>query len=55
MVFNARAGELFVVRNIANLTPPYRSDGEPHGTSAAIEFAVRALKVSQIVVMGHAM
>ena len=55
MVFNARPGELFVVRNVANLTPPYQPDGEPHGTSAAIEFAVRALKVSQIVVMGHAM
>jgi carbonic anhydrase len=55
MVFNAGPGELFVVRNVANLTPPYRPDGEPHGTSAAIEYAVRALKVSQIVVMGHAM
>ena len=55
MVFNARPGELFVVRNVANLTPPYQPDGEPHGTSAAIEYAVRALKVSQIVAMGHAM
>jgi len=55
MVFNAAPGELFVVRNVANLVPPYLPDGEPHGTSAAIEFAVRALKVAQIVVMGHAM
>jgi carbonic anhydrase len=55
VVFNAAPGELFVVRNVANLAPPYLPDGEPHGTSAAIEFAVRALKVSQIVVMGHAM
>jgi len=55
MVFNAAPGELFVVRNVANLAPPYLPDGEPHGTSAAIEFAVRALKVGHIVVMGHAM
>jgi carbonic anhydrase len=55
MVFNAAPGELFVVRNVANLAPPYLPDGQPHGTSAAIEFAVRALKVSHIVVMGHAM
>jgi carbonic anhydrase len=55
MVFNAAAGELFVIRNVANLVPPYRPDAEQHGTSAAIEFAVRALKVRDIVVMGHAM
>jgi len=55
MVFNAGPGELFVVRNVANLAPPYLPDGQPHGTSAAIEFAVQALKVSHIVVMGHAM
>jgi carbonic anhydrase len=55
MVFNAAPGELFVVRNVANLAPPYLPDDQPHGTSAAIEFAVRALKVSHIVVMGHAM
>ncbi|HXX52344.1 MAG TPA: carbonic anhydrase [Xanthobacteraceae bacterium] len=55
MVFNSAPGELFVVRNVANLAPPYLPDGEPHGTSAAIEFGVRALKVGHIVVMGHAM
>ncbi len=55
MVFNARPGELFVVRNVANLAPPYGPDDQPHGISAAIEFAVRALRVSEIVVMGHAM
>jgi len=55
MVFNARPGELFVVRNVANLAPPYGPDDQPHGVSSAIEFAVRALKVREIVVMGHAM
>jgi carbonic anhydrase len=55
MVFNAKPGELFVVRNVANLVPPYGPDEQPHGVSSAIEFAVRALKVKAIVVMGHAM
>jgi carbonic anhydrase len=55
MVFNAAPGELFVVRNVANLVPPYGPDDQPHGISAAIEFAVQALRVREIVVMGHAM
>jgi len=55
MVFNAAPGELFVVRNVANLVPPYGPDDEPHGVSSAIEFAVRSLRVPDIVVMGHAM
>jgi carbonic anhydrase len=55
MVFNAAPGELFVIRNVANLVPPYGPDNQPHGISAALEFAVRALKVPQIIVMGHAM
>ena len=55
MVFNAVPGELFVIRNIANLVPPYGPDEQPHGVSAAIEFAVRTLRVRAIVVMGHAM
>jgi carbonic anhydrase len=55
MVFNAVPGELFVVRNVANLVPPYGPDGEPHGISAAIEFAVRGLRVREVVIMGHAM
>ena len=55
MVFNAAPGELFVVRNVANLAPPYGPDDKPHGISAAIEFAVRSLCVREIVVMGHAM
>jgi len=46
-------GELFVIRNVANLVPPYTPDGRHHGTSAALEFAVRNLEVDDIVVMGH--
>jgi carbonic anhydrase len=53
MIFDARPGELFVVRNVANLVPPYAPDAAYHGTSAALEFAVRALAVSRLVVMGH--
>lgn len=52
-IFDAGPGELFVVRNVANLVPPYEPDGEFHSTSAALEFAVQALKVKHIVVMGH--
>jgi carbonic anhydrase len=55
MVFNARPGELFVIRNVANIVPPYGPDDKPHGVSSAIEFAVRSLKVREIVVLGHAM
>jgi len=56
MIFDAGPGELFVVRNVANLVPPYTvPDHDHHGTSAAIEFAVRVLEVRQIVVMGHAL
>ena len=53
VIFNAAPGELFVIRNVANLIPPYEPDGEFHSTSAALEFAVQALKVKHIVVMGH--
>ena len=52
-VFGQRIGELFVHRNIANLVPPYTPDGKHHGTGAAVEFAVTALRVSHILVMGH--
>ena len=54
VIFDARPGELFVVRNIGNLVPPYAPDENAHGVSAALEFAVMALKVSHIVVLGHA-
>ncbi|MCO6416832.1 carbonic anhydrase [Siccirubricoccus sp. KC 17139] len=53
-IFAAGPGELFVVRNVANLVPPYMPDAAFHGTSAALEFAVRVLKVKRVVVMGHA-
>ena len=53
-VFGAAPGELFVVRNVAALVPPYQPDAGYHGTSAALEFAVRVLKVKRIVVLGHA-
>lgn len=53
VIFDAGPGELFVVRNVANLVPPYAPDGEYHSTSAALEFAIQSLKVSNIVVMGH--
>ena len=52
-IFDAAPGELFVIRNVANLVPPYEPDGEYHATSAALEFAVQALKVQNIVVLGH--
>jgi len=53
MIFDAGPGELFVVRNVANLVPPYRPDGAHHGTSAALEFGVCNLGVEDLVVMGH--
>lgn len=52
-IFNAAPGEIFVVRNIANLVPPYTKELELHSTSAALEFAVQILRVQHIVVMGH--
>ena len=55
MIFSAGPGELFVVRNVASLVPPYMPDAAFHGTSAAVEFAVRVLGVSELVVMGHAL
>jgi carbonic anhydrase len=54
VIFDAGPGELFVVRNIANLVPTYQPDGNAHGVSAALEFAVNVLHVKSIVVLGHA-
>jgi carbonic anhydrase len=54
VIFDAGPGELFVVRNVANLVPPYAPDGAAHGVSAALEFAVQVLRVKHIVVLGHA-
>lgn len=53
MVFGAGPGELFIVRNVANLVPPYAPDTATHGTSAALEFGVRALEVENLIVLGH--
>jgi carbonic anhydrase len=52
-IFGADEGEFFIHRNVANLVPPYNPDGAFHGTSAAVEYAVSALQVAHIVVLGH--
>ncbi len=52
-IFSAMPGELFVVRNVANLVPPFETTGKYHGVSAALEFAALNLRVKHIVVMGH--
>ncbi len=54
ILFDVEPGDIFVVRNVANLVPPFEIKGEYHGTSAALEFAVTCLKVKQIVILGHA-
>jgi carbonic anhydrase len=53
VIFDSHPGELFVVRNVANLVPPYSPSGFTHGVSAALEFAVQNLNVKYIIVMGH--
>ena len=53
IIAKAEPGELFIVRNVANLVPPYQPDGHYHGTSAALEFAVRDLLVGNIIILGH--
>ncbi len=52
-IFGADQGEFFIHRNIANLVPPYKPDGDHHGTSAAVEYAVSVLKVAHVIVLGH--
>ncbi|MDQ0457402.1 carbonic anhydrase [Rhizobium paknamense] len=52
-IFDCGPGELFVLRNVANMVPPYEPDGQYHSTSAALEFAVQSLKVEDIIIMGH--
>ena len=53
IIFNSAPGEMFVVRNVANIVPPYMPDGEYHSTSAALEYAVQSLKIREILVLGH--
>ncbi len=53
MIFDSGPGEMFVVRNVANLVPPFETGGGRHGVSAALEFAVTQLEVEEIVVLGH--
>ena len=53
LIFDAKPGEMFVVRNVANLVPPFEPDQNYHGVSAALEFAVTQLQVEEVIVMGH--
>jgi carbonic anhydrase len=53
LIFDASPGEIFVVRNIANLVPPFETGGGRHGVSAALEFAVTVLELDEILVLGH--
>eukprot|EP00238_Polyblepharides_amylifera_P012496 CAMPEP_0196580400 /NCGR_PEP_ID=MMETSP1081-20130531/28604_1 /TAXON_ID=36882 /ORGANISM="Pyramimonas amylifera, Strain CCMP720" /LENGTH=438 /DNA_ID=CAMNT_0041900259 /DNA_START=110 /DNA_END=1426 /DNA_ORIENTATION=- len=53
MILQAQPGDVFTVRNVANLVPPYERSGDYHGTSAALEYAVLHLKVEHLVVLGH--
>lgn len=52
-IFDAEPGQLFVIRNVANLVPPYEIEGSYHGTSAALEYAITVLEVPEIIVLGH--
>lgn len=52
-IFGAEEGEFFIHRNIANLIPPFSRDGDHHGTSAAIEYAIKELKIPHIIILGH--
>ena len=52
-IFDANPGEIFVVRNVANLVPPYEPDNHYHGVSAALEFAVTQLQVEDVIILGH--
>jgi carbonic anhydrase len=53
LILQCDPGDLFVVRNVANIVPPYEKDGAHHGTSAALEFGVRILEIEQLILLGH--
>ena len=53
ILFNTKPGDLFVVRNVANLVPPFQKDDVYHGVSSALEYAVKNLKVQYIIILGH--
>ncbi len=53
IIMSAKPGDIFVVRNVANLVPPYETGGKYHGVSAAIEFAIENLKVENVIILGH--
>jgi carbonic anhydrase len=53
IILNCKPGDLFVVRNVANLVPPYNNDGGHHGTSAALEFGITGLNIKHIIILGH--
>lgn len=53
LIFSAAPGDLFIIRNVANLVPPYHPNADYHGTSAALEFAIRQIGVRDVIVMGH--
>src|ERR1035438_96490 len=53
MIFDTGPGEMLTVRNVANLVPPYAPDATYHGTSAALEFGVKVLKIPHLIVLGH--
>lgn len=53
LIFQCNPGDLFVVRNVANIVPPYQNDEALHGTSAALEFGIRVLNVSHLILLGH--
>lgn len=53
LIFDTDPGELFVIRNVANLVPPCEHQGSYHGTSAALQFAITVLEVPEIIVLGH--
>lgn len=55
MIFDAGPGEMLIIRNVANLVPPYSPDSSYHGTSAALEFGVQVLNVPDLIVLGHGM